>query len=174
MEFNKLIKKEKQLWHEHFVPSLIAGLAVALISYGFQKTLSDIVLFASVGASAVILTHSRSHHLTRLRTTIEAYIIAIIVSSLIFFISLFLNLNISVSIFIVIFLVSILMYSINAFHPPAITASLSFILLERPIIDLFYLFVAILILFILIRLLTYTLSQHLPVKEFLNEFKRSA
>lgn len=173
MDFKKFIKREKVLWHRHFIPSVIAGLAVALISFVYQITVSNIVLFASVGASAAILTNTRSHHLTRLRTTILAYIISIIISSFVYLINLFIPLHISINIFLLVFLVGLFLVLLNTFHPPAITASLSFILLERPVVDLIYLFIAIIVLFVVIRLLTYTLSQHLSVKEFFKEFRKS-
>jgi hypothetical protein len=79
-ELDVFIKREKYLWHKHFIPSFIAGIAVGLLSFLYKATLSNIILFASVGASAVILAHSTSHHLLKLRTTIIAYITAIMVS----------------------------------------------------------------------------------------------
>jgi hypothetical protein len=71
-----------------------------------------------------------------------------------------------------VFLVGFFLFLFDVFHPPAITASLSFILLERPLIDLLYLFFAILVLLVLIRLLAYVLSQHLSVGDFFKEFRK--
>jgi CBS-domain-containing membrane protein len=173
MDFKKIIKRERILWHRHFIPSLLAGVLVAFIAFVYEMTISNIIIIASVGASAVILTNIRSHHLTKLHTTIVAYVIAILVSSLVYFVNLFFPLHIAISIFVLVFLVGILLFLFNTFHPPAITASLSFIVLERPLIDMLYLFFAVIILFILVRFATYTLSQHLTVKEFLKEFKKS-
>ena len=78
----------------------------------------------------------------------------------------------SVNLFILVFVVGISLYLVNAVHPPAISASLAFILSEQTILQLLYLFITIIALFILIRLITYTLSQHLTLKKFLHEFKR--
>ncbi|MBN2567754.1 HPP family protein [Candidatus Woesearchaeota archaeon] len=172
MGWSSWLKHERRLWHKHFMPSLIAGVIVAALSYAYQATISSIILFASVGASATILTHAKSHHLTRLRTTLGAYLIAIVISLCVYGLNQALPLHISVNIFLLVFLVGIALFLLDVFHPPAITASLSFILLDRPLIDLLYLFCAILLLFIGIRFLTYVLSQHLPVGEFFQEFCR--
>jgi len=173
MKWITIIKRERIIWHEHFIPSLIAAIAVAAIAYVFEATTSNIVLFASVGASAVILTHRKSHHLTKLHTTIVAYLIAIGVSLFTFIINKWFPIHIAINIFIVVFLVSMLLFLFNVFHPPAITASLSFLLLDRPTIDLVYLFVAIIALLILVRFATYVICRHLPVKEFMAEFEKS-
>jgi len=61
MKSKDFFKKERLLWHKYFVPSLLAGICVGLIAWFFELTISNILLFASVGASAVILTHSTSH-----------------------------------------------------------------------------------------------------------------
>jgi len=173
MNLKRLLKRERLLWHRHFIPSVLAGLAVALVSLIYQITVSNIVLFASVGASAAILTNTRSHHLTKLRTTILAYMVSIIISSMVYALNFFLPLHISVNIFLLVFLVGLFLFLLNVFHPPAITASLSFILLERPVFELIYLFFAIIILLIIVRLLTYTISQRLSLREFLKEFRKS-
>ncbi|MFH1408687.1 MAG: HPP family protein [Nanoarchaeota archaeon] len=170
MAWHEFITKEKRLWHEHFIPSFIAGLAVALLAFIFQITVANIVLFASVGSSAIILTHAHHHHLTKLRTTIAAYLIAIIFSMSIYIINMYMPLSLPVSMFILIFCVAMLMYLLDTFHPPAITASLSFLLLERRAVDLIYLFVAIIAMFIMVRLITYVLSQNLPIQKFFQEF----
>jgi len=173
MNLDQIIQKERILWHRHFIPSLLAGVLVGLISFIYEATVSNIILFASIGASAVILTNSRSHHLTKLHTTIVAYFVTILISSAVYFFNVFIPLHISINIFLLIFLVGLALFLVNAFHPPAITASLSFILLERPLIDLLYLFSAVIILFVLLRLLTYIFSQNLSVKNFIREFTRS-
>ena len=172
MDIQRLVKRERLVWHKHFIPSLIAGVAVALIALLYEMTISNIILFASVGASAVILTNFRSHHLTKLHTTIMAYIIAVVVSYLIFLINTKLPIPLVGNIFIAVFVVSMCLFLFNAFPPPAITASLSFILLERPPNDLIFLFVAVILLLIAVRFITYVFSQHLSIYAFLKEFKR--
>lgn len=174
MLFSKdFINKERALWHKHFTPSLIAALIVAVIMAFMRLTLSNVILFSSVAASAFILTHSRSHHLTRLHTTIVAYIIAMLVSGAVYLISLIAGIPLSVHVFIAIFLTAILLYLANAIHPPAVSASLSFVMVETYISGLVWLFFAILILFIMVRLATYVFSQHLSLKNFTYEFTRS-
>ena len=84
MVFKDFISKRRRLWHRHFIPSLIAGLVVAAIALVFDLTVSNVILFASVGASAVILTNSESHHLTKLRTVVVAYVIAIVISLVVY------------------------------------------------------------------------------------------
>lgn len=172
MNFAKLLRRERLLWHKHFVPSLIAGIAVAIIALIFEFTVSNIVLFASVGASAAILANVHSHHLTKLHTAIVSYVIAIVISLALYFINLRIALPLALNLFLAVFLTSIIIFLVNSFHPPAISASASFFLFERSLMDLLYLFIAILFLFIIIRFLTYILSQHLSVKEFWKEFKR--
>lgn len=172
MQFKKFIAKEKILWHRHFLPSLLTALVVAVLSFLYEYSTSSVVLFASVGASATILTHSRSHHLTKLHTTITAYLIAIIISLLIYFLNSAIPLANSVNIFILIFMVSLSLFLFNAVHPPAIGASISFILRKGGVDELIYLFSAVVLLLIAVRFLTYILSQHLSVKEFEKEFKK--
>ena len=174
MLINKeFIKKERKIWHKHFTPSIIAALVVALVTAFMKLTVSNVILFSSVAASAFILTHSKSHHLTKLRTTLIAYLIAIIISGILFAINKIINLPTSVNLFIVIFFTGIGMYLANAVHPPAVSASLSFVLLEGYYISgLVSLFFAILVLLILVRLLTYVFSQHLPIKSFFKELKK--
>jgi hypothetical protein len=173
MDFKGFINRRKSMWHKHFLPSLLAAIVVAIISFLYEVTISNIILFASVGASAIILTNSKSHHLTKLHTVVISYVICIVVSMMVYVINIFILLHMSVNIFLLVFLVGILLFLFNVFHPPAITASLSFILLQRPAVDLVYLFVAIIILLIIVRIATYKLSQHLSLRKFLNEFRRS-
>ncbi len=172
MSFKTFIRRERMLWHKHFGPSLIAGLGVALIALVFEFTVSNIVLFASVGASAAILANIHSHYLTKLHTAIVSYAIAIIISLLLYLLNKYIALPLALNLFFAVFFTSIIIFLLNSFHPPAISASASFFLFERSLADLAYLFMAILLLFIIIRFLTYTLSQHLSVREFLSEFKK--
>ncbi|MBD3259087.1 hypothetical protein GF371_00485 [Candidatus Woesearchaeota archaeon] len=172
MNIHQWLKKERRLWHKHFVPSLIAGVAVAILTLLFEFNAFNVVLFASVGASAVILANLRSHHLTKLRTAIIAYVIAIIVSTGVFLLNLLHNFDPAFNLFFVIFGIAILLYLLDSFHPPAITAGASFILLERPVIELGYLLIAIIVLLVLVRFAAYIFSQHLPLREFYEEFVR--
>jgi hypothetical protein len=173
MDFNAWISKERKIWHDHFLPSLLAGLVVAFLSVVYQMTIANIVLFASVGASATILTNDTHHHLTKLRTTIFAYMIAIVISLSIYAVNQQLHMPLAVNLFFLVFLVALGLFLLNAFHPPAITASLSFLLLKSPVVDLTYLLLEIIVLLIAVRFITYVFRQQLPVQEFLQEFKKS-
>tara|TARA_Y100000310_G_C20676209_1_gene813201 strand:- start:587 stop:1111 length:525 start_codon:yes stop_codon:yes gene_type:complete len=167
-----LLRKERRLWHKHFLPSLMAGVIVGIIAFFFEATVSNILLFASVGASAIILTNQHSHHLTKLHTTIVGYVSAIVLALAVYYLNTFYDLHIAVDIALLVFLVGLALFLFDSFHPPAITASISFIVLERPVFDLLYLFLAIIILMIVVRMGTYTISDNLPVKEFWREFLR--
>jgi CBS-domain-containing membrane protein len=172
MSFKKFIKKKRRIWHKHFIPSLIAAIVVAVIAFVYEGNVANIILFASVGASAVILTNTYSHHLTKLYTTVTAYIIGIIISIGVYYLDKLVNMPFSMNIFLLVFLVGIGLYLFDSFHPPAITASISFVLLEKPLFDLIYLFVAIIVLLIIIRVLMYLIFQNLSLKEFSKEFRK--
>ncbi|MFC1663375.1 HPP family protein [Patescibacteria group bacterium] len=172
MSLKKFIKKERKLWHQHFIPSLIAGVGMALITFVFEFTTSGIVIFASVGASAIILANNKSHHLTKLRTSIFAYIIAVTVSTILFYLNQFFQFHLSVSLFLAVFSVSIAMYLLNVFHPPAISATVAFLLFERGVVDLIFLLLSVIMMLIVIRILSYIFSQHLSLREFYKEFRK--
>ena len=171
MVTGRFIKKERALWHRHFLPSLLAGLVVALIAYLYEGNVSNIILFASVGASAVILMNTSSRHLTKLYTAISAYIIAVVVSTAIYFVNYVWNLSVPINLFLIVFLVGLFLYLFNSFHPPAITAAVSFILLDRPLVDLLWLFLAIIILLVIVRFIVYVFIQNLSLKKFGREFR---
>lgn len=168
------MKKERQIWHSHFNPSIIAALVVVLVTVFLKLTISNIILFSSVAASAFILTNVKSHQLTSLRTTIVAYLIALLLSSTVYLIALFIVMPVTLKVFVVIFLTGMGMYLADAVHPPAISASLSFVLLEgfyfSSLISLFF---TILSLLIAVRVVTYVFSKHLTMQQFLRgEFKK--
>ncbi|MGM5482820.1 MAG: HPP family protein [Nanobdellota archaeon] len=172
MNWRNFIKKERKIWHKHFVPSLFAALSAAFVAFLFQKTISGVILFASLGASAFILTNAERHRLTMLKTTIKAYIIAIIISIIIYPLNQIFKLTLSTEIFLLVFFVGISLYLANAVHPPAISGSLSFILFERSLIELFYLFLSIIVLLTLVRIMTYIFNRNFKIKEFFHEFKK--
>lgn len=126
--YNRRIMEKRRLWHNYFIPSLIAAIATATVAYVFEKTLSGVILFASLGASAFILTNSKPEQLTSLKTTIIAYTIAVLISMLVYPLGSIFNITLSIQIFLLVFLVGIFLYTFNAIHPPAISGSLAFIL----------------------------------------------
>lgn len=173
MNFKKFIIRERSLWHAHFWPSLIAAIIVGVVSYFYEATVSGIILFASVGASAIILTNTKSHHLTKLRTTIDAYLIATILAVMIYGLNLAFTIHFSINIFLIVFLVGFSQYLLNSLHPPAIAASVAFILEGVSPLYLAYLLITLLVVLLIVRFFAYVFSQHLDVKEFFREFKRS-
>lgn len=166
MNLRRIIKKEKKIWHDHFIPSFVAGVAVAIIALFFEFTEGNIVMFASVGASAVILTHRTRAHLTKLKTVLLAYILASAVSLLIFYASYFFDVILEIRLLVAVTLITILLYSFDVFHPPAISAGVSFLIFHRPVLELLGLIFSVLLLFVLVRLFIYIFSQHLSLKEF--------
>lgn len=170
MNFKDVIQKEKEVWHQRFIPSLVAGVAVAIIALFFELSKGNIVMFASVGASAVILVHKERSHLTKLKTILLAYILASGVSLLIFYASYFLNAPLQIRILVSVTLTSFLLYSFDVFHPPAVSAGISFLIFHRPVSELMALISSVLMLFILVRLSMYVFSQRFTLREFVYEF----
>jgi len=172
-KLKKIIKKEKILWHNHFIPSLITGIIVGLVFFAWETTTSNIILFASLGASAITLANSKSHHLFKLRTVILSYLLSGAVAFLLYIFNLrVFEMDLAVNIFILIFVTGLLQFLTNLSHPTAISASIAFILLEGSPIVLIYTFIVMIPCFVLVRLFAYVISQHLTVKEFFKEFKK--
>jgi len=145
---------------------------VAVLALLFKANLPNIILFGSVGASAAILTNSDSEHLIKLRTALIGYSLAILFSSIIFLFNRVLDLPLALNILLVIFPVTLAQFLLNSFHPPAVGASLSFILLDKDINQLASLFITILVLLIIVRMITYVFSNNLSVEKFWDEFKK--
>jgi len=167
------MNSEQSFFTHAVLPPLIAAVVVGAMSFLYEVTISNILLFASVGALALILAQRTSPELKRLRITIVAYVFAIIVSASVHYLNQVVELDISVGLFITILSIGILMIAFDTFHPPAVTASLSYLLLDRPIIDLFILFSAIIILLIVVRFAVYTLVLRYPIKKFFTELIKS-
>lgn len=161
----------KDFWHEHFIPSLIAGLAIGLVVFSYDTTVANVLFFASVGASAVILTNSSSHHLVRLRTALIAYFLLVLSAPFIQFASQQLGVHDGIAIGTLVFGLSLGMYWFNAFHPPVISAAIAFIFFEGGFADLLVLFSLVVVMFICIRFMMYVAYQHFSPKEFWQEFK---
>jgi hypothetical protein len=174
MDFKKLVSKERQIWHRRLVPSIIAGVAVAIITLFFKFTASNIVLFSSLGASAAILTHDRIHRMNILRTVISSYFLALIISMIITWISNYFNLILPLQVLFVVTFSLLSLYMFNIFHPPAVAASLAFLIFEGTLIERSWIFMSVVILLIIIKVLTYMFySDKLDLKKFLHlEFKK--
>ena len=172
----KILSDKKKIWHKHFAPSIFAGILVAIVAFIFDATTSNMILLASVGASASILTNSKSHHLTKLKTTISAYTIIIIYSASIYLMNQNIPLKLELNLFLLVTGTSILLWIFNSFHPPAISASVSFILLETKLSNLILLFIAIILLLTIWRLLVFIFIQKVSLnktrKELIYFFKK--
>ena len=171
MKWGLFYKREVKLWHKYFVPMFIAGMVVAFLSFFFEASGACFVIITSVGASAVLLTYKRRHHLTTLKSAIWSYLAASIAAMIIEYVADLFGATVQVKILLVVLIVSILIINLNVFHPPAISAGLSFILYEGPLWELFLLIVAILVGFFVLRLLTYMISDHLSMNDFWHELK---
>tara|TARA_Y100000310_G_C20664169_1_gene806521 strand:+ start:207 stop:770 length:564 start_codon:yes stop_codon:yes gene_type:complete len=173
MSWIDFFKKERAVWHKRFVPSLIAGIAVAIITLFFEMTASNIVMFASLGASAAIITQKYVHKLTILRTVIESYLIALVVSLVVLFLLHQFSFSFSIAVLLAVTLVTLAIYLGDAFHPPAISAALSFILLDGNVWDTLLIFFSVIVLLIIVKLLTYIFYyEHLELNKFHHEFKK--
>jgi CBS-domain-containing membrane protein len=174
MFITTFLKKERKIWHRRFGPSLIAGIAVAIITFFFEMTASNIVMFASLGASAAILTHKYIHKLTILRTVIFAYFIGLFVSLSFVYLTKSIALTFPVTALIVVTLTTLGLYLFNVFHPPAVSAALAFIMMEngglREDLTIFF---SVIILLILIKVLTYIFYyENLEMHKIKQEFKK--
>ena len=173
MSFKKWLKKERTIWHRRFIPSLIAGLTVAIITFFFQLTTSNMVMFASLGASAAILTHQEIHRLSILRTVILSYFIALIISFSTLLFSQHFTLTFPLLALLAITSSTMIMYLFDVFHPPAISATLAFIMFEGDITERIIIFSSVLVLLVLVKLLTYLFYyEQLEMRQFMKEFKR--
>ncbi len=172
MGFQQLWEEEKYLWHKHFIPSVIAGIAVAVMAYVQEQTVSNIVLIASIGSSTMILTNAASHHLVKLRTALGSYSVAAIIAVLIQLYTQVVPLSTPVVVAFSVFFSGMAIYLLNMVHPPAISVAVSFVLTDTASLTFLSLFPAILLFFIIVRLLAYLISQHLSLRRFLDEFKR--
>ncbi len=169
---SKLMRRERMLWHNHFGPSLMTGLSLAIVAVFLDMTNSMVLLFASIGSSIAILTNTKAHHLVRLHTAIISYVVAIIISAGLFFFNKAVPLAMPINLFIVVFLITLALFLVNSFHPPAISVGLSFFMMDRSILHLLFLLVLIFVLFIVVRFITYVTYEHLSIKEFWKEFRK--
>ena len=172
MSWHSWFTKERRIWHKRFIPSLVTGLAVAIITLFFELTTSNIVLFSSLGASAAIMTHNKIHELNILRTVISSYLIALVVSLLVGT-GITLGLNSELGVMITVCVTLILLYLFDIFHPPAVSASLAFLILEGGFAERIYIFFAVIILLIITKLLTYLFFyENLELRKFHLEFRK--
>jgi len=171
MSISDYLKKERKIWHRRFVPSLIAGMAVAILTVFFQMTAHNVVMFASLGASAAILTHKFIHRLNILYVVIFSYLVALLVSLPIFYLVKDFSYAFPTSILIAVTMTTLILYLLNIFHPPAISASIAFLLIQDSLTERILIFGSVIVLLIIIKLLTYFFYyENLTLKKFHHEF----
>lgn len=166
-------KKERLIWHSHFQPALILGMAIIVSALLFDfLSGAGIIMLASIAASAVILTHKYRHHLTTLGTITSAYILGSILAIILIILLRLGYTPINAQVFIVLFVIGGLLYWLNLFHPPAVAFAMAFTIFERGIISYLFVLFAVIVLFIIVRLAIYIVHEHLTIKDFVYEFIR--
>jgi hypothetical protein len=170
MDWRLFVRKEEEIWHERFFPSLIAAGAVFLITLILQIGGFDIVLLTSISASIVILTSQAWHKLTVLGTTFYAYFLAIVTGFFFKYIHVTFELNLATISFLTICTVTLAIYLLNIFHPPAVGIALGIVLYAGSVNTLVSILSFTFAVFILVKGAMYTYYHHLKWKHFHHEF----
>ncbi len=171
MSFKTWLKRRRTIWHERFIPSLIAGLAVAILTFFFSMTTSNLVLFSCLGASAAILTHYKVNKINILSTVILSYFLALIVSSLTSALSVLFSFSLNIEVMIAVTLTTMGLYLFDIFHPPSVASSIAFLTFEGHFYDKLLVFISVIILLVIIKFLTYAFYyERLEMKKFHHEF----
>ena len=123
MDFKKWLKRRRIIFHERFASSLIAGFAVAVLTYFFSVSTSNLVLFSCLGASAAILTHYKISRINILSSVILSYLLALIVSSLTILFTDYFNLGLNFEVMIAVTFTTMGLYIFDIFHPPAVAST---------------------------------------------------
>ena len=173
MAINDWVARKREVWHKRFFPSVLAGVAVAFLTLIFKATTANILMFASLGASAAILTERGLHRLTILRTILLAYFFALIVGLLVLIPVHQFALPFGVSAFLSVALTILLMYLFNAFHPPAAAASLAFVTLDGGVFETTAIFFSVIVLLAITKILTFVFYyERQETKHFLHELRK--
>ena len=157
-------------WYKYIGPSMAAGIAAGFMAFLFEFTRSNLILLASVCATAGILAYRKRAHVAKLKTVMTAYTLVGLASIITVYITTHFPLEFHWKILILVTLITLFLYSFNVLHPPAISAGVAFVIAERPLPELILLIVAIFTLFITLRLVVYGLSKQLELREFIYEF----
>ena len=170
MDIKTFLTKERIIWHDRFVPSMIAAVAVLIITFILQFSGFDIVLLTSISASLVILTSQKLHHLTILGTAIYSYILASVVGFSFLLLKQSISLSIITTSFITIITISILIYMFDIVHPPSVGIALGIIYYSGSVFNLIFTLVITLIMFIIVKIIMYLYYDHLKIKFLHHEF----
>lgn len=170
MDIHKFIQKEREIWHDRFVPSIIAAIAVLIITIVLQKSGFDIVLLTTIASSIVILTNQHIHKLTVIGTTIYAYIVATLVGLLFIYLRERFVLSTPAVSFLTITTITLVIYLFNVFHPPAVGIALGIVLYKGTLVSLLFILSITIVLFVVLKMVMYMYYEHLHLAKFQNEF----
>ena len=159
MNWGKFVEHERQIWHDRFFPSLIAALAVLIITLVLQRSGFDIVLLTSIASSIVILTNKYKNRLTMLGTAIYSYIIAAVVGFIFLSIERFFNLSIVPISFLTIVTITLLIYLLDVFHPPAVGIALGIVVYQGTAINLLLILAVTFLVFFVIKIIVSFFSE---------------
>ena len=152
--------------------SAMAGLAVALVSILFRLSSDGLLLFASLGASAAVMGYFPKSRMNSVRTIVISYVLVILVSMVCLYLSNNFGLGLATMMFLAVFLSTSSMMFCDAFHPPAISASLGFMLMTAAPFYLIIMLACVISLIVMIKFLYYIHLEELEVEEFVREFTK--
>lgn len=162
--------KIKEATAEKLMPSLIAGISVLVVFYFFKfKSTGFELLFAALGSSAFLISAFPNSESAKLRNVLLGYfyggIFGLAGEQLLAY-----GLPLYLSAFVSVFLTSLFMLISRSPHPPAAGAALSFVIYRRASTELLTLYLAIIVLIVVGKFLTYAYRKEMRVGEFRREF----
>ena len=165
--------EREQRWLAGLVNGMIAGAAVALVSW-LVTTMQegDLLLFACLGSSAASVVFAPISKTNSLRSIIVAYTISSLVCAILFPIHRLDWLPIPLMCFASVSLSVTLMRILDTMHPAAIGSALAFIIYERNIQSLLMLMLAVIGLLAIVKMLAYVYLEDLEFRTFWKEFHR--
>jgi CBS-domain-containing membrane protein len=159
--------KYSQVTKEKIIPALFGGLAIFLISFVMRMTVGNAILFASLGASTVILAEFPDTRAAKLRVVVLSYCIAALIGYIFSFVT-FVPLAAGLAVFCTI----VAMALTDNIHAPAGGLALAFVFYARGGFELFYVLLAVLLLLTFLKSIIYMYKKELHIKKFHHEFLR--
>jgi CBS-domain-containing membrane protein len=150
---------------EKIIPALFGGLAIFLVSFLLRISIGNAILFASLGASTVILTEFPDTRTAKLRVVILSYGMAAGIGYALSFVD-FVPLAAGLAVFFTI----VAMALTDNIHAPAGGLALAFVFYEGHLKQLFYVLVAVLLLLTFLKSIIYMYKKELHIKKFHHEF----
>ena len=160
-------------WQAAMVNGLIAGAAVALVSWAMSNLEEgDLLLFACLGSSAASVVFAPLAKSNSLRTIVCAYLISSLICVALHPVHQHKWLPIPLQCFLAVAIPICLMRRTDTMHPAAIGSAMSFIIYDRPPQTLAMLLLAIVGLLTVVKVLAYIYLEDLTFREFTREFRR--